>query len=290
MIGKIKAYYQLTKPGIIYGNTLTAAAGFLLASAHFKQFDPWLGLATLVSIALIMASGCVFNNYIDRGIDKKMARTKKRALVDGTITGRNALIYATVLGVFGFALIAYTTNMLTTALGVVALIMYVIVYGFAKRQSAWGTIVGSVSGALPPVAGYTAVSGQLDAGAIILFLILTFWQMPHFYAIAMYRRDDYAAAGIPVLPIKRGMRATKIQMIWFVLGFIAATASLTLFDYTGITYVVIMIILGLRWLTLGIQGFKKDTDDVRWARKMFFFSLIILLALSVIMPLGAILP
>lgn len=286
----IKAYYQLTKPGIIYGNSLTAAAGFLLASAHLKQFDPWLGLATLASIALIMASGCVFNNFIDQGIDKKMARTKKRALVDGTISGRNALIYATVLGALGFTIISLTTNLLTTLLGILAIIMYVIVYGIAKRASSYGTIVGSVSGALPPVAGYTAVSGQLDSGAIIIFLILTFWQMPHFYAIAMYRRDDYAAAGIPVLPIKKGMHATKIQIMWFVLAFIIATVQLTVFGHTGITYAVIMVILGLRWLWLGMQGFKKETDDVRWARKMFFFSLIVLLALSVMMPLGTILP
>lgn len=289
MSGRLQAYYQLTKPGIIYGNALTAASGFLLAAAGLKHLDVWLLLITVFSISLIIASACVLNNYIDRGIDTKMNRTKKRALVSGTISGRSAILYATILGVLGFIVLALGTNTLTTLLGIVAIIMYVAVYGIAKRRSVYGTLVGSVSGALPPVAGYTAITNELDAGAIILFLILTFWQMPHFYAIAMYRKDDYAAASIPVWPIKKGMESTKIQILLFIVAFIVAAAALTLFGYTGITYLTIMTLIGLRWLWLGLQGFKAD-DDIRWARKMFFFSLFVILALSATIPLGVLLP
>lgn len=289
MLNQIRTYYQLTKPGIIYGNLLTASAGFLLAAATLKQFDLELFVVTLASIAFIIAAACVLNNYIDRDIDKKMARTKKRALASGAISGRQAITYAVVLGVAGFIILAAGTNLLTTGLGMLAIIMYVVVYGIAKRRSIYGTLVGSVSGALPPVAGYTALTNQLDAGAIIIFLIVTFWQMPHFYAIAMFRRDEYAAASIPVWPIKKGMRSTKIHVLFFIVAFIVAAMALTWFGYTGLIYLAGVTIIGLRWLWLGLKGFQAQ-DDVSWARKMFFFSLLVILLLSVLMPLGALLP
>jgi len=199
----LKAYYRLTKPGIIYGNLLTAAAGFLFASKW--HIVPGLFAATLAGTSLVIAAACVYNNYIDRNIDKRMARTKKRALVQGTISGKHALIFATMLGVLGFALLLAYTNTLVTVIGVIAFIDYVVLYGISKRRSVYGTIVGSISGAAPIVAGYVAVTNQFDLGALLLFFILVYWQMPHFYGIAMYRFDDYKAAGIPVLPVQKGM-------------------------------------------------------------------------------------
>jgi protoheme IX farnesyltransferase len=283
---EIKDYYQLTKPGIIYGNIITAAGGFLLASRF--HIHAVLFLATLIGTSLIIGSACVFNNYIDRNIDKAMARTKKRALALGSISGRNALIYATVLGVLGVVSLALYVNWLTVLIGLIAFFVYVVLYGISKRRSVHGTVVGSIAGAAPVVAGYCAVSDHFNGAALILFLILVTWQMPHFYAIAMYRIKDYAAAKIPVLPIKSGMRATKIQMLVYIVAFILANISLSLFGTTKVIYLIVMTILGLAWLWLGIQGFKSD--DTKWARKMFFFSLIIILTLSVMLSVGAILP
>lgn len=288
MSGRIKTYYQLTKPGIIYGNTLTTAGGFLLASCTFG-FNAWLMVATLVGTAFVMAASCVVNNYIDREIDRKMARTKKRALVIGSVSVTAALLYASVLAVIGFVLLALFTNMLTVLLGVIAAATYIVFYGIAKRRSIHGTLVGSVAGALPPVAGYTAASNTFDAAAVIIFFVLVFWQMPHFYAIAMYRMKDYAAAGIPVLPIKWGMQATKIQIITYTVAFLVAVSMLTVYGYTGYTYLIVMLGLGCIWLFKQLKGFRTS-DDVQWARSIFFFSLLVLMAFSVMLAVGALLP
>ncbi len=284
---KLKIYYELTKPGIIYGNLLTTAGGFLLAAKGHIKFG--LLLAVLSGTAFVIASACVFNNYIDREIDKRMARTKKRALVSGLVSGRNAIVYATVLVIIGIFLLALYTNWLTLAIGLVGFFVYIVLYGLSKRRSVYGTIIGSVSGSMPPIAGYTAVTHRFDAGAVILLLILTFWQMPHFYAIAMYRYEDYKSANLPVWPVKKGMRSTKIQILLYVLGFILAASLLTFYRYTGYTYLVIMSILGLAWLRIVIRGFTT-VDDKLWARKVFLFSLIIILAQSVMMSIGPLLP
>ncbi len=281
----VRAYYYLTKPGIIYSNVIAAFAGFLLASRFNIELD--LLFATLGGVAFIIASACVSNNYIDRGIDVHMQRTKKRATVSGKIPGNRVIVFAVVLGLIGFGLI-YLTNMLTFVLGIIAYIMYVVVYGYFKRTSVHGTLVGSVSGALPPVAGYTAVTGQIDAAAVILFLILTAWQMPHFYAIAMFRLKDYKAAGIPVLPVVKGMKAAKVQIIMYVILLAMVAPLLTVFGYTGITYAVIVVAVTIGWI---VHAYRyRLLDDVAWARKMFFYSLSTLLIICFAIAVGPVLP
>ncbi len=281
----IKTYYYLTKPGIIYGNAITATGGFFLASKG--NFDVLLFLATLIGLSLVIASACVFNNYIDRGIDEKMARTKNRALVKKLISPFNALAYGTVLGLIGFLVLFFHTNLLATLLGATGFFFYVVVYGIYKRKSIYGTLVGSISGAIPPVVGYCAVSNNFDIGAIIFFIILVLWQMPHFYAIAIYRYKDYANASIPVLPIKKGIHTTKVHMLFYITAFIIASTALTTFGLTGYIYLVVMSLLGLKWLLLAVKGFTTE-DDGRWARKMFSFSLIVITALCVLISVDAV--
>jgi protoheme IX farnesyltransferase len=283
----VKTYYQLTKPGIIYANAMTTVAGFLLASK--LHIDIWLLLAIVSGTALVIASGCVCNNYIDRNLDKHMARTKKRALVTGKVTGAQALMYASVLAVLGFAILAVYTNALTVWVGAIGFIDYVILYAVSKRRSTLGTIVGSISGATPILAGYTAVSNNLDAGAILVFLIMVIWQMPHFYAIATYRKDDYEEAGLPVLPVVRGLRVTKIYMLLYVAAYGVAAALLTIYGVTGYVYLAIIILISSWWLKLAIKGFKAP-DPNKWARKMFGFSLIVLLVFSALISVDALLP
>jgi heme o synthase len=282
----LKTYYHLTKPGIVYSNVLTAAAGYLLASKW--QVDAWQLVALLTGIALVIASGCVFNNYLDRSIDQKMARTKKRATVTGEISGTAALIYATCLGTLGFGVLWYT-NVLVIGLGLGALFGYVILYGIAKRTTIFGTLVGTLPGAASLVAGYVAVTYRLDLGALLLFLIMASWQMPHFYAIAMRRFDDYKAAGLMVWPVKRGIVSTKRQIILFVAVFLIANIVLGLTGYTGYTYSAVIGGLGLYWLWRGLRGLQR-TDNQQWARGMFGLSLIILLSLSVMLALAPLLP
>ena len=278
---------MLTKPGIIFGNVLSATAGFLLASKF--RIDIKLFAATIVGMALVIAAACVYNNYIDRDIDQKMARTKKRALASGRVPAGSALAYATMLFVLGFAILGGASNALVVGIGLVAFVDYVALYGLAKRHSVHGTVVGSISGAAPVVAGYAAVTDRLDLGALLLFAIWTLWQMPHFYAIAMYRFDDYKAAGLPVLPVKKGMRAAKIQIVWYVAAFIVANAFLTICGYTGLSYLAVLSLLGLYWLWRGLQGFHTKNDRT-WARSMFLLSLMVMLGLCLMLSIGALLP
>jgi protoheme IX farnesyltransferase len=264
----LATYYTLTKPGIIRGNAITAAAGFLLAARGQIDFSRFV--AMLAGLSLVIASGCVCNNYMDRTIDRKMTRTRNRALAAGHIASRSALFFATVLGVVGTIILVVGTNLLTACLAAFGFLAYVFIYGLAKRTSVHGTIVGSVSGAI-------------------------LWQMPHFYAIAMYRRSDYAAAGIPVLPVQSGHRVTRIQIVIYVVGFILACTTLTIFGYSGYLYLAISLLLGVTWLYLGVRGMRKmipgdPAADDRWAHQMFGFSLLVITGLCLAIGIDSLLP
>jgi protoheme IX farnesyltransferase len=281
-----KTYYNLTKPGIIYGNIISTVAGFLLASRG--HFSVQLFLATLIGISLVIASACVFNNIADSDIDDRMARTRNRALVTGTVSKQSAAIFGMILLLLGALALYYYTNRLALFVALIGFVVYVFVYTPLKRQSIHATLVGSIAGAVPPVVGYTAVTNRFDLGALLLFAILVVWQMPHFYAIAIRRLDDYAAAGIPVLPVKKGVAITKIQVIIYIILFLAATISLRVFKFTHDFYLGVMLVVGLYWLWMAVQGFKKNIDNKAWARKMFLFSLVILLVFSITVSIDAI--
>jgi protoheme IX farnesyltransferase len=285
----MKEYYVLTKSGLIFGNIITVIAGFLLASRG-GVVNFVLLIATIIGICFVMASGCVFNNYIDRDIDKLMERTKNRALVHKRISARNAIIFATVLGLIGFITLAIYTNTLTVLLAAFGFFFYVVMYTMLfKRKSVYGTVVGAVSGAIPPVVGYCAVSNNLDMAAFILFLILLTWQIPHFFAIAIRREEDYKAAGIPVMPVKNGIHRTKISMFTYIIEFMLASFLLSVYGYAGYTYFIIALVLGLAWLALSVKGFyiKGAAADKLWARQMFFLSLAVMVILFVTISVGA---
>jgi len=269
-------YYLLTKPGIILGNLITVAAGVMLAST--KTFNLWLFCATLIGLGLIIASACVCNNYIDRTLDQKMKRTENRPLAKGLISGRNALFFAITLVLLGNAFLLKFTNVLSLCIADFGFLVYVALYSPSKTRTVYGTAIGSVAGAVCPVVGYCAVSNRIDSGALILFAIMALWQMPHFFAIALYRLEDYAAASIPVLPIKKGIPRTKIHMVLYIIAFIGAALMLTVYGYTGYLYLVIAALLGLNWLRLCLRGFKTNNDQL-WARQMFRHSLIVITAL-----------
>lgn len=274
-------YYLLTKPGIVLGNLFTFAAGFLLASKGYFHF--FLFFATLFGLAFIMASACVFNNYFDRHLDEKMERTKNRALVKKIITGRHALLFGSLLGCLGFAILLICTNLLTVAVATAGYLVYVVLYTMWKGQTIFATAIGSVAGAIPPVVGYCAVSNDFDMGALILFTMLVFWQMPHFFSIALSHLDDYTAAEIPVLPVKKGTLVTKIHMLVYIAGFIASASLLTYFEYTGHLYLSIATGFGMAWLILALTGFKADNDQI-WGNKMFKFSLALIGAVCLVIP------
>ena len=279
----IKNYVLVAKPGIIFGNLISAAAGFFLAAKG--RVDGALLPATLIGISLVVASGCVLNNCVDRKIDRKMLRTRHRALAAGLIKLKVAVAYATLLGLAGLALLWAATNLLAVVIVVAGLVIYVGVYSlYLKRHSVYATLIGSLAGAAPPLAGYCAVTGAFDLGAVILLSIFSLWQMPHCYAIAVYRFDDYTTAAIPVLPVKQGTAAAKKHMVGYILAFMAATLMLTVGGYTGYSTLLVATGLSLSWLYMAWSGYKAKGERL-WAKKLFIFSILTIFILSVMMSI-----
>lgn len=287
MKDSFRAYLHLLKPGITVSNTISAVAGFFLGVATADDFNGQALIGLAFGIAGVIGSACVANNILDEKIDARMKRTKRREVVTGRVSKRAALVYAVLLGVIGFLLIITLTNALTAILGIVAYVSYVALYGAAKRTTIWSTVIGTLPGALPLVAGYTAMTGRLDLATAVLFAMMVFWQLVHFYAIAMFRRDDYAAAGLPIWSVAKGLASTRRQLFLFVWLFFLSAPLLTIFGYTGVMYAVAMTGVGAIWV---VNGFKKYSDDIAWSRRMFFVSLTVLLTMCLLIAIGGFLP
>lgn len=274
----LKKYLFLTKPGILFGNFITTLGGFFLAAQG--SIDILLLLLTLLGTTLVVASGCVVNNVIDQDIDTKMQRTQNRALVKKTISPTVALIYALVLGVIGFSILWFGVNGYAFLFAMIGFIVYVGFYSlWTKRTSIHQTVIGSISGASPPVIGYTAVTHQFDVAALLLFLAYALWQMPHSWAIAIYRFDDYKNAGIPILPVARSIYRTKIECVIYILLFAAVLNGLYCFGYTNVFFLITFNALTAYWLYLSIIGFKAENDQL-WAKRFFLYSVILITLLS----------
>ncbi len=221
--GTLHALLTLTKPRVTWLVSLSAAAGLWLAPHRL----PWpRALLVFLSITALVGSANALNCYLERDVDARMRRTRSRPLPAGELSAPLAHAFGVVLGAMALALLWATSNLLTAALGLVALVGYVGVYTPMKRRSPWALLVGAVPGALPPTMGWTAASGSLDAGALLLFAMLFLWQVPHFAAIALLQQEDYARAGLRVWPVVHGDRATwklalvgALGMIPIALGF-----------------------------------------------------------------------
>ena len=183
-------YIHVLKPGIVLSNTIAAIGGYLFAGRIYYEATTLIGIT--IGTLLVVSSGCVANNYLDRKIDAKMSRTKGRELVVGSIKPLDALVYASFLWVIGITALGVITNNLTTLLGITGFFGYVFVYGYTKRKTYLGTAVGTVPGSVSIVAGYCAATNSLDVTAMMLFFVMAFWQMVHFYAIAIFRKNDYS--------------------------------------------------------------------------------------------------
>lgn len=278
---KLRRYLLVVKPGIIFGNLIATVGGFLLASQGRPDWP--LLVATVLGVALVVASGCAINNCIDRDIDACMARTRTRVLVTGAMSVKAALAHGIVLGVAGFVCLALLTPLLTLAWVAFGFVIYVGAYSlWLKRGSVYGTVVGSLSGAVPPVAGYCAAAGHWDNGALILLAMFCLWQMPHSYAIAIFRFADYERARIPVLPVVRGIPAAKRQIVLYILAFFVATILLVVGGYAGYGYLAVACATSAWWLRMALGG-RRAPDDVVWARQVFIFSIITITALCVTM-------
>ena len=275
-----KDLLALTKPGIIFGNLIASVSGFLLAAQGNVDF--FLLAMMVIGPTLVIASGCIFNNYIDRDIDQKMARTQDRALAQGRVSGSLALSLGTITGALGFYTLYAGTNTMALLFGVIGFIVYVGFYTLRyKRSSVYGTLVGSLSGACPPVIGYVSVTGNFDVGAAILLVTFCFWQIPHSYAIAICRYSDYKAANIPVLPVEQGLEAARFHMYFYIMGFALAALLLAERGYAGTIYTLVISLMSLYWLYL-VKAGNKFQDEVAWGRKLFVFSIVTITVFSVL--------
>lgn len=284
----VKKYVSLTKPGVLFANAITAGAGFLFASKG--GVDLWLLAALFVGSTFIIGSACVLNNVLDQDIDAKMTRTKNRAMVLKSIPILNAVVFSAILLLLGLITLYQYTNNLVVLLGTVGFVDYVVLYGMLSKRLSWhGTLVGSISGAIPIISGYVAVTGTIDLVAVLVFLVLFFWQMPEFYSIAIYRKKEYKTAGIPVVSVVKGIPFTQKLIFVYTVLFVASTLLIPILSNTSITYMALMTLLGLRWLVLGWQSFSTS-DVAKWAKEMFRFSLVILLSFSFLISVDAWLP
>ena len=276
----LKKYLFLTKPGILFGNFVTTLGGYFVAAQGSVDF--LLLLLTLFGTTLVVASGCVVNNVIDQDIDQKMQRTQNRALVKKTISEPVALTFAFILGLVGFSVLWFWVNAYAFLFAVIGFVVYVGFYSlWTKRTTIHQTLVGSISGAAPPVIGYTAVANQFDLGALLIFVGYAFWQMPHSWGIAVYRFQDYKNAGIPILPVARSIHRTKVESLIYVILFGVVMNGLFFFGYANWLYMAVLNILTLYWIYLSIQGFKAK-DDEAWAKQYFMYSVKLITVISIL--------
>ena len=266
----LKDYYQMTKPDINLLVILTTLGGIWMASSAPRPAG--LVLATLLGTALASASAAVLNGYIDRDIDALMSRTRLRPLPTGRISPHHALLFGICLGVISFVLLVWQVNLLSAVLALGAILFYVGIYtAWLKRSTPMCTVIGGIPGAIPPVIGWAAVTGHVGLGALVLFAILFLWQPPHFWALTLYRKSDYARAGVPIASVAWGEAKTKRQILLYAFIMVAATLLLYPLKAAGIFYLASALILGLGFLGLSLAVSRTEKCDLL-ARRLFLYS------------------
>ncbi|WP_342610295.1 heme o synthase [Staphylococcus hsinchuensis] len=268
-----KELQQIIKMGLVQGNLIPAFAGawlaIVLANHSFLSSVPQI-LMMIVGSTLIMGGACAVNNYYDQDIDRIMPSKQQRPTVNERISDRNLLILSFGMMLIGEALL-FALNIPSGVIGLLGIVGYVSFYSiWSKRHTVWNTVIGSFPGAVPPLIGWTAIEGNISMVAIALFLVVFCWQPIHFYALAIKRKDEYSLANIPMLPSVKGFKRTRVSMfIWLVL---LLPLPFLLSDL-GVTFIILATLLNLSWIYMGLTSFKKDSDQTKWATKMFIYSL-----------------
>jgi heme o synthase len=263
------AYVNLTKPRIIVLLLITTLGGMIIAARSIPSFD--LILWTMLGGAFAAGGANAINCYLDRDIDVLMHRTRRRSLPSGRVSPRNALIYGVVLGALSFAILAIFANLLTAALAQVGLLFYVLIYtGYLKRSTPQNIVIGGAAGAVPPLVGWAAVTGQVDLLAVCLFAIVFFWTPPHFWALSLLTSQDYARANVPMLPLVMGEGETRRQVFLYSILLVALTLLVFTGGDLGWIYLASAVALGAGLLVYAVRLLRDGT--ARKARQMFMFS------------------
>jgi protoheme IX farnesyltransferase len=264
-----RRYLELTKPKVVALITFTAIVGTLLASPGLPPLGPLL-IGNL-GIALAAACAATINHVLDRRIDEQMARTRARPLPTGQLTERAALIFAAILGCTAMTLLAFLVNLLTAVLTFGSLIGYAVIYTvWLKRATSQNIVIGGAAGAAPPVLGWTAVTGSVDPNALLLFLIIFVWTPPHFWALAIARREEYARAGIPMLPVTHGVEFTRLQVLLYTVLLTVVTLLPYLTRMSGLLYLAAALILDAGFLYYALA--LKVSTRAELPMRVFRFS------------------
>ncbi|MCL5116751.1 MAG: heme o synthase [Firmicutes bacterium] len=278
----VRAYMELTKPGIVLWLLITAYCAMIVG----HQGIPPLGetIFTLVGLGLSAGGAHAVNMWYDRDIDQIMKRTKRRPVVTGRVSPQNALTFGIVCGVVSFIGMGFLVNWLAASASLGGYLFYVFIYTmWLKRRSAQNIVIGGAAGAFPPIVGWAGATDHLGLAAGLMFLLIFMWTPPHFWALALYKQEDYRNAKIPMMPIVRGSRATKIQSLIYAILSLAVSITLYLTHTVGRVYLGAAVVLGVTFVMYNIRLLREPADELTWAKKTFRFSLIYIAALFVAM-------
>ncbi|MCK6264004.1 heme o synthase [Vibrio sp. ZSDE26] len=265
-----KVYLTLTKPKVIALMLLTAVVGMCLSTNGVLPWQPTL--FGLIGIGLMASSAAAFNHLIDRRIDGIMARTHKRPLPSGEIKALHVFTFALTLGISGFALLYFVVNSLTAWLTFASLIGYAVIYTlYLKRATPQNIVIAGIAGAMPPLLGWTAITGELHANAWLLVMIIFIWTPPHFWALAIHRKDDYARADIPMLPVTHGVEYTKTSVLLYTVLLALVCLLPVLVGMSGMIYLSVSLVLSAGFIHSAWQ--LKVTNDSTQAMQTFKFSI-----------------
>lgn len=264
-------YYSLTKPKVVYLIVFTAMVGMLLAADGAVPLD--IFVFGLLGIGLAAASGAAINHVVDEHIDRIMERTRNRPLASGEVDQKSALIFALSIGALGIAMLVIFVNLLTAVLTFFSLVGYALIYTmYLKRATPQNIVLGGAAGAAPPLLGWTAVTGTVDTEALLLFLIIFVWTPPHFWALAIRRREEYAKADIPMLPVTHGVNFTKIQILLYTVLLVVVTMMPFVIQMSGLIYLAGAVALGIGFLYYAIKLYRDQQPNVI-AMKTFGYSI-----------------
>jgi protoheme IX farnesyltransferase len=280
----VHALLELGKPRLSALVMVTTAGGSWLAPGRIGAVR---GLVTLLMTTAAVAAANTLNCFLERTTDARMKRTRTRPLDTGALSPSVALAYGLTLATVSVAALALFVNGLAAALAGLAIVSYVALYTPMKFRSPHAVIVGALPGAIPPLLGWSAVTGRIDPGGMALFALMFVWQLPHFLAIALYLREDYGRAGIRVLPLTHGDAATRVCLSLYALVFVPVSLSLTRLHVAGTAYLVVAGVSGLAYFAWSLTGFKAGAGT-RWARGMMLGSIVHLSLLFVVLALDTV--
>ena len=264
-------YYQITKPKVVFLIVFTAMVGMLLASDGAVPLE--IFVFGLLGIGLAAASGAAINHIVDERIDRLMERPRNRPLASGELSQGKALIFALSIGALGILMLVVFVNLLTAVLTFFSLVGYALIYTmYLKRATPQNIVLGGAAGAAPPLLGWTAVTGHVETEALLLFLIIFIWTPPHFWALAIRRRKEYAKADIPMLPVTHGVEFTKIQILLYTILLFVVTMMPFVIQMSGLIYLAGAIALGVGFLFYAIKLYREKEPDVI-AMKTFGYSI-----------------